>query len=65
MIFTRDVSACAYEATVGVSTNGGSVTAPVTVTTASRAGNVDGVFVFVHQANGATTDEPFHLTVYC
>ncbi len=65
VIFNRNVSTCAYAATVGVSTNGGSVTAPVTITTATRAGNPNGVFLFIHQANGTTIDEPFHLTVYC
>jgi hypothetical protein len=65
VIFNRAVSTCAYEATVGVSANGGSVTDPVAITTATRAGNANGVFLFVHQTNGATIDEPFHLTVYC
>jgi hypothetical protein len=65
VIFNRNVAVCAYFATVGVSTNGGSVTSPVTITTATRAGNVDGVFLFVHTVNGATIDVPFHLTVEC
>ncbi len=65
VIFKRDVTGCAYEATVGLSGSGGSIGDPVTISTASRAGNADGVFVFVHQTTGATIDEPFHLTVYC
>jgi len=65
VLFDRTVSGCAYTATVGVSTNGGSITTPVTITTATRAGNANGVFVFIHQTNGSTIDEPFHLNVSC
>jgi hypothetical protein len=66
VIFDRNVSVCAYNASIGPSTNGGSIgPPPVAITTATRAGNPNGVFIFIHQANGATIDEPFHLTVYC
>jgi len=65
VIFDRTVSACAYTATIGLSTNGGSINTPVAVTTATRAGNANGVFVFIHQTNGSTIDEPFHLNVSC
>jgi len=65
VIFNRNVSACSYTATVGTTTNGGSITTPVTITTATRAGNANGVFLFIHQTNGATIDEPFHLFVLC
>jgi hypothetical protein len=41
-------------------------------TSATRAGNpngvfifLHGVFIFLHQTNGATIDEPFHLAVTC
>jgi len=65
-IFDRTVSGCAYSATVGTTTNGGSVgPPPVVATDATRAGNANGVFIFIHQANGSTIDEPFHLAVFC
>jgi hypothetical protein len=66
VIFDRTVSGCAYNATIGPSTFGGSIgPPPVTITTATRAGNPNGVFIFEHQANGSTIDEPFHLVVSC
>jgi len=66
VIFNATVAGCAYTANVGTSTNGGSVgPPPVTISTATRAGNSSGVFIFIHQANGATIDEPFHLVVVC
>jgi|1186.fasta_scaffold18962_1 hypothetical protein len=65
VIFNRNVSVCAYNATVGTTTFGGSVSTPVAVTSATRAGNANGVFVFIHHDNGSTIDEPFHLSVYC
>lgn len=66
VIFDRTVSGCVYNASVGPTTNGGSIgPPPVAITTATRAGNANGVFIFIHQANGATIDEPFHLTIYC
>ena len=66
VIFDRTVSGCAYNATIGTTTNGGSVgPPPVVATDATRAGNANGVFVFLHQANGTTIDEPFHLVVFC
>ncbi len=65
VIFNRNVAGCGYVATIGVTGNGGSVTTPVTITTATRAGNANGVFLFIHQTNGATIDEPFHLFVVC
>jgi hypothetical protein len=63
-IFDRNVSACAYIATIGLP-GSNSIGDPVTITTATRAGNAKGVFLFVHHQNGATIDEPFHLAVWC
>jgi len=64
--FDQNVASCAYTASVGTTGNGGSIgPPPVTISTATRAGNPKGVFVFIHQASGATIDEPFHLTVIC
>jgi hypothetical protein len=65
VIFDRTVSGCAYTATVGTIGNGGSISTPVAITTATRAGNPNGVFIFIHQTSGATIDEPFHLIVKC
>jgi hypothetical protein len=66
VIFNRTVSGCAYIASIGPTTNGGSIgPPPVVITTATRAGNSNGVFLFLHQANGSTIDEPFHLAVNC
>jgi len=64
VIFDTTVSSCGYAATIGEPA-AGSVTQPVTITTATRAGNPNGVFVFIHLANGLTVDEPFHLFVFC
>ena len=65
VIFDGTVSGCSYTATIGTTGNGGSISTPVTITTATRAGNANGVFIFIHQTNGATIDEPFHLFVLC
>jgi hypothetical protein len=65
VIFNHNTSNCSFTASVGVPTNGGQIDTPVTITTATRAGNNNGVFVFIHQTNGTTIDEPFHLFVLC
>jgi hypothetical protein len=65
VIFNRDVSGCSYTATIGTTTNSGSISTPVTITTATRAGNSNGVFLFLHKTDGTTIDEPFHLFVSC
>jgi hypothetical protein len=65
VIYDRTVSGCAYVASVGTTTNGGSINLPVQITTATRAGNPSGVFIFIHNQNGTVIDEPFHLTVFC
>jgi hypothetical protein len=65
VIYDRVVSGCAYTATVGLPGTTGSITTPVSITTATRAGHADGVFVFIHHDNGSTIDEPFHLQVTC
>jgi hypothetical protein len=65
VIFDQPVWDCAFEATVGLPDNSGAILDPVTISTAVRAGDNNGVFVFIHDATGATADEPFHLSVYC
>jgi hypothetical protein len=64
-IFDHDVTACSYTATVGATGKSGTIADAVTVTTASRFENVNGVFVFIHNVSGVTQDEPFHLKVTC
>src|SRR5262249_524490 len=49
VIFNRNVANCSYIASVGVTGNVGDVFTPVTITTATRAGNANGVFVFIHK----------------
>jgi hypothetical protein len=66
VIFNTNVSGCSYTATVGEPGNSGSITTPVAITTATRAGNPNGVFIFIHRTDtSATIDEPFHLFVSC
>ena len=61
VIFTRDVSTCAY---VGALGEGGSSPAG-SITTATYGANHDGVWVNTYNSNGAATNESFHLSVYC
>ena len=65
VVFDRNVENCAYTASVGETFNGGGIIDPVTITTAGRGGNPNGVFVFIHNVSGAAQDEPFHLKVTC
>lgn len=65
VIFDRNVAACAYTATIGETGNAGEIDDSVTITTARRSLNTNGVFVFIHNVSGVTQDEPFHLKVTC
>jgi hypothetical protein len=65
VIFNRDVTACSYIATIGTTVNGGSILVPVAITTASRAGNANGVFLTIHNVSGTAENQPFHLLVTC
>lgn len=62
--FPRDISTCAFVATIGVSTFGGS-SSPGMITEAGRAGNNDAVFIQTSSATGTITPLPFHLSVQC
>jgi len=64
VIFDRDVSRCAYTATVG-RPSPGFTTHPLTITTAGRMGNPNGVFVFIHQTAGAVADHAFSVVTRC
>jgi hypothetical protein len=63
VIFDRDVSACAYVATLG---DVGVAGAPHgTIGTASRLGNANGVYVETRDSTGTLANIPFHLAVFC
>jgi len=63
VVFNRDVSECAYIATVGVSSEAGPPVGFAVV--APRAGDRDAVFVETLNQKGLRTEEPFHLAVFC
>ncbi len=63
VIFNKNVSGCAYVATIG-DTDSGS-TAPGEIWVAGRNGNADGVFVDTQDDTGAESNLPFHLSVSC
>jgi hypothetical protein len=64
VIFTHDVSACAYTATIGTAAAGFSRMA-LTVTTATRLGNPNGAFISIHNLAGAAVDHAFHIVTRC
>ena len=60
--FARNITSCAFVATVGPS-GGGSALGEVNV--ADRAGNAEAVFVDTNNSDGSTADKPFSLIVVC
>jgi hypothetical protein len=64
VIFTQHVTHCAYLATVGSPTSRISPR-PLTITTASRTGDANGVFLFIRDPAGNPVNHAFHLTVRC
>jgi hypothetical protein len=60
--FGRDISPCAFTATIGGATT---TTASGQINVADRAGNVEAVFVDTNDTAGAGADRPFHLIVVC
>jgi hypothetical protein len=60
--FSRNVTACAYSATIGSTGTG---TALGQIGEASRSGHPNGVYVETANTSGATTAEPFHVMVVC
>ena len=64
VIFNKDVSGCAFVATIGTTINGG-VATPGEISVAGRTGNVDGVFVSTQDSAGANANNSFHLSVSC
>jgi hypothetical protein len=64
VVFDRDVSDCAYVASIGLT--GSSGTAPAGFVGVSRLNaNVNGVSVVTYDSSGSAADEPFHLVVIC
>jgi hypothetical protein len=62
--FTKDVSACGYTASIGLSvTVGGS--APGTVAVVSRSGTPNGVYIQTFDNKGHASDLGFHLILSC
>jgi hypothetical protein len=63
VVFGRDVSGCAYTATIG----SGDTSEPLSgeVGVAQRAGNASAVSVVTRDSAGNKADRPFHLTVTC
>jgi hypothetical protein len=63
VIFNKDVTGCAYVATIGTTSTG--VAGPGQTTVAGRNGNADGVFVATQDSSGVGTNNSFHLSVSC
>jgi len=64
VVFTKNVTDCAYTATIGSAGSSGSV-APGFVAVVGEGGNADGVYVETFNSSGVETQEGFHLTVVC
>ena len=64
--FGKDVSGCAYEATIGDTATAVPVQGQISVSGDVDADSVDDVYVQTFDKTGVTlTDSPFHLTVTC
>lgn len=64
VVFNRDVSGCAYVATIG---NPGNDTIPLPgeIAVAGRLGDTDAVFIATYNSDGNLADHGFHLAVHC
>ena len=63
VIFNKDVSGCAYVATIGDTDSGTPL--PGQIWVAGRSGNADGIFIDTQDSTGASSNRPFHLSVSC
>jgi len=64
--FTKDVSGCAYTATIGSAAHAVPTQGQISVSGDEDADNVNDVFVHTFDVTGATpTDNSFHLNVSC
>ena len=62
VVFNTDVSGCAYIASLGT---GHGASPAGSLTTASRSGVPNGVYVKTFNSSGVDTDETFNVQVYC
>lgn len=60
--FGRDISSCAFTATIGPA---GASSASGQINVADRSGNAEAVFVDTNDADGVGADRPFQLIVVC
>jgi hypothetical protein len=64
VIFSRNVTTCAYVATQGLTGSTG-VPDPGMIGVVGRGGNANGVFVKTYDETGTAADRAFHLSVFC
>jgi hypothetical protein len=64
VIFDRDVTECAYEASIGLSGTTASAF-PGYLTVVGRAGDPNAVFIQTYDASGQLAGKGFHLAVIC
>jgi hypothetical protein len=62
--FTKDVTACNWTATIGLSGTAGA-SDPGTVTVVGRSGNAKGLYIQTFNNKGHPTDLGFHVIVAC
>jgi len=63
--FNKDVSACAYTATLGDTANAIPPVGQISVSGDVDGDSADDVYVQTSDSTGAAVDAPFHLTVTC
>lgn len=63
VVFGRDVSGCAYDATIGTSDTAEPPAGEIGV--AQRAGSASSVSVVTRDSAGLKADRPFHLSIAC
>jgi hypothetical protein len=63
VIFNKDVTQCAFIATLGQGNAGNGAIGQISV--AARNGNANGVFLVTRDSAGTGADKPFHLLVVC
>lgn len=64
VVFDRDITGCAYTATIGLSVSVGSETSGE-ITVAGKASIPNGLFITTHNSAGAPSDRGFHVHVMC
>jgi len=64
VVFNRNVSGCAYVATIG-DPGDDTVPPPGEIAVVGRFGDADAVFIATYNSNGRPADRGFHLAVHC